>query len=83
MKKVLNFLGYISLLVTPYYLICFILMFYNPVRIMSLIGIAILTAIQLKHYKKTKIKNIGIRLLVSIILFQKSSYITNLVFPAL
>ena len=67
MKKILNILGYVSLISTPFLIITFILMFYTEVKVMNIIAFTIVTFIQIMHYKKTKIKYIGMRILITLI----------------
>ena len=68
MKKILNILGYISLLSIPVLVITFILMFYTEVKVMNIIAFTIITIAQIIHYKKTKIKYIGIRILITLVI---------------
>ena len=68
MKKILNIIGYFSLLVVPYFLIVFTLVFHDFVRIMSCVGIVMVIAVQVIHFRKTKLKFMGIRVLITIIL---------------
>ena len=67
MKKILNILGYVSLISIPVLVITFILMFYTEVKVMNIIAFTIITIAQIIHYKKTKIKYIGIRILITLI----------------
>ena len=67
MKKILNILGYVSLISIPVLVITFILMFYTEVKVMNIIAFTIITIVQIIHYKKTKIKYIGIRILITLI----------------
>ena len=68
MKKVLNIIGYISLLSLPYMVLIFILVFHDLVKIFILISLLMIFVFQIWHYHKTKIKYYGIRILVTIIL---------------
>ena len=67
MKKVLNIIGYISLVTIPYLLLSFILVFHNLVKILILIALLIIIVFQIRHHKKTKLKDYGIRILTTII----------------
>ena len=42
-------------------------MFYTEVKVMNIIAFTIVTFIQIMHYKKTKIKYIGMRILITLI----------------
>ena len=67
MKKVLNIIGYISLIAIPYFLATFIFVYHNLVKILVLITLCIIICFQTIHYRKTKIKNFGIRIFITII----------------
>lgn len=75
MKKVLNIIGYISLLAIPDLLLLFIFEYHDLVKLLSLIILLIIIIIQGIHYKKTKIKNYGIRIFITIVLFSLLSFI--------
>ncbi len=67
MKKILNTIGYLSILLIPYILAYFILSLYKPVKVISFMLLVLLVFVQILHFKRTKIKYIGIRILVTIL----------------
>lgn len=67
MKKIFNIIGYISLVTMPYLLLSFVFVFHNLVKVLILITLFIIIIFQIIHYKKTKIKDFGIRILITII----------------
>ena len=67
MKKVLNIIGYISLVTMPYLFLSFIFVCHNLVKILILIELLIILVFQIINYKKTRIKDYGIRILITII----------------
>ena len=83
MKKVLNIIGYISLLTIPYLLIVFYFEFYNLVKVLLLISLAIIIFFQVNNYIKTKSKNIGIRILTTIIAICICSFIIYNIYGAI
>lgn len=77
MKKVLNIIGYISILALPYMLLTFILVFHDLVKIFILILLLMIVVFQILHYHKTKIKYYGIRIFVTILLITIFSLIIH------
>ncbi len=67
MRKVLNIIGYISIIVLPVLGILFIFDYFKIVKILCLIALFIIVLIQIIHYKKTKIEDFGIRILITVI----------------
>lgn len=67
MKKILNTIGYLSIILIPYILVYFILALYKPVKVISFMLLVLLVFVQILHFKRTKIKYIGIRILVTIL----------------
>lgn len=75
MKKTLNIIGYISLFAIPYLLLIFIFEFHDFVKILSLVVLFIIITLQIIHYSKTLIKDIGIRILITIIAISICNFI--------
>lgn len=75
MKKALNIIGYISLFSIPYLSSIFIFVFHDFVKILSLVVLLIIITFQILHYRKTLIKNIGIRILITIITISICNFI--------
>ncbi len=67
MKKVLNILGYISLLVIPYLVLLFYIFLFSILKIIVLIVLIIIIVFHLLYCKKKKIKYIGITILMIIL----------------
>lgn len=76
MKEYFNVMGYLSLVATPILLLLF-LEYINAIRILILIMLLIIVIIEILHYKKTKIKHIGSRILMTFILIIISTKIVS------
>lgn len=66
-KKILNVIGYLAILSVPYLLLVFYLILYTPVKIICCIILTLIVIMNIIHIKKTKIKYIGIRILVTLV----------------
>ena len=77
MKKIFNIIGYISLIVLPYLLAIFIFNFFDLTKILCLMVLMIIIAFQIIHYKRTKIKDYGIRILITIITISIFSFLIH------
>lgn len=74
-RKVLNVIGYISIFLIPFLLLISLWMFYNLVLILSLILSVLIIVLQIIHFRKTKIKEYGIRILITLITTSIISFI--------
>lgn len=77
MKKIFNIIGYISLLGIPYLLGIFIFNFFDLTKILCLMVLMIIIAFQIIHYKRTKIKDYGIRILITIVTISIFSFLIH------
>lgn len=66
--KVINILGYLSILALLYFALLFLMTFHSVVKVLSIIALIIMIFLNVAHYKKTSIKYFGIRILVTIII---------------
>lgn len=77
MKKtllmILNVIGYISIIALAYFALIFVMIFHDIVKIITVIALIVIIMVQVFHYKKTKIKYFGIRILTSILLLYVAS----------
>lgn len=69
MKKILNILGYISIITIPVIALVILIVFLLPVQICSVIVFFSIMLINIYHIIKTKVRYFGIRILVSILCF--------------
>lgn len=83
MKKLLNILGYISILIIPYLILIVCLKCSITVKIISLIVALILIIMQIANYFKNKKKNFGIRILITIISIIISIFIIHNIYSIL
>jgi len=68
MKKIINILGYLTILAIPVLVLIFCLVLHAPVKIVCCIALILICIMHITHIKKTKIKYIGIRILVTLII---------------
>lgn len=76
MKRIINALGYFTLLLIPFIIFIFKFGLHTPVKIISVIGLIIIIILQILHFKKTMIKYIGIRILTTILIIVLITIIT-------
>lgn len=80
MKKILNIIGYLTILSVPVLLLVFYLVLHTPIKIVCCIALIIVGIIHIIHIKKTKIKYIGIRILITIVSLICLTYIVHNVY---
>lgn len=75
--KVLNVIGYISMLSIPVLLLIALFVFHDFALILSLIFLGLIVVFQIMHFRKTKIKEYGIRILLTLITVSIISFIIH------
>ena len=75
--RVLNVIGFVSILFIPALILTALLVFHDCVLVSSLIFLAVIIVFQIMHFRKTKIKEYGIRILVTLIAVSIVSFIIH------
>ena len=78
--KILNFMGYISLLLIPCLWIICVIKLQEPLRIFSSIILFVLLGLNIVHFSVKKVKLFGIRIFTTIMLLVVCTYISYIIY---